>query len=91
MMTDGVEPVDVLFSELFSCSVCDYSLEELEPRLFSFNNPNGACPECDGLGISQYFDPDRIVVSWDLSLANGAVRGWDRRNGYYYQMLLAII
>ena len=87
---EGVEPVDVLFSELFSCSICDYSLEELEPRLFSFNNPNGACPECDGLGISQYFDPDRIVTSWDLSLANGAVRGWDRRNGYYYQMLLAI-
>lgn len=87
---EDIEPVDVLFSELFSCSVCDYSLEELEPRLFSFNNPNGACPECDGLGISQYFDPDRIVISWDLSLANGAVRGWDRRNGYYYQMLLAI-
>ncbi len=87
---DGVEPVDVLFSELFSCSVCDYSLEELEPRLFSFNNPNGACPECDGLGISQYFDPERIIISRDLSLANGAVRGWDRRNGYYYQMLLAI-
>jgi excinuclease ABC subunit A len=87
---EGVEPIDVLFSELFSCSVCDYSLEELEPRLFSFNNPNGACPECDGLGISQYFDPDRIIVSRDLSLANGAVRGWDRRNGYYYQMLLAI-
>ncbi len=87
---DGVEPVDVLFSELFSCSVCDYSLEELEPRLFSFNNPNGACPECDGLGISQYFDPDRIVVSWDLSLAKGAIRGWDRRNGFYYQMLMAL-
>jgi len=87
---DGIEPVDVLFSELFSCSVCDYSLEELEPRLFSFNNPNGACPECDGLGISQYFDPDRIVVSWDLSLANGAIRGWDRRNGFYYQMLMAL-
>jgi excinuclease ABC subunit A len=87
---EGAEPIDVLFSELFSCSVCDYSLEELEPRLFSFNNPNGACPECDGLGISQYFDPERIVISWDLSLANGAVRGWDRRNGYYYQMLLAI-
>ena len=87
---EGVEPVDVLFSELFSCSVCDYSLEELEPRLFSFNNPNGACPECDGLGISQYFDPERIVVSRDLSMAKGAVRGWDRRNGYYFQMLLAI-
>ena len=87
---EDVEAVDVLFSELFSCSICDYSLEELEPRLFSFNNPNGACPECDGLGISQYFDPDRIVVSWNLSLPNGAVRGWDRRNGYYFQMLLAL-
>ncbi|MFK8013665.1 MAG: excinuclease ABC subunit UvrA, partial [Marinicellaceae bacterium] len=87
---DDEEPVDMLFSELYSCPICNYSLEELEPRLFSFNNPNGACPECDGLGISQYFDPERIVVSWDLSLANGAVRGWDRRNGYYYQMLLAL-
>ncbi len=87
---DEGEEVDLLFSELFSCSICNYSLEELEPRLFSFNNPNGACPECDGLGISQYFDPERIVVSWDLSLANGAVRGWDRRNGFYYQMLLAL-
>ena len=84
------EPVDMLFSDLFSCSICNYSLEELEPRLFSFNNPNGACPECDGLGISQYFDPDRIVKSWELSLANGAIRGWDRRNGYYFQMLLAL-
>ena len=87
---DDGEPIEHLFSELFSCPICDYSLEELEPRLFSFNNPNGACPECDGLGISQYFDPDRIVQSWDLSLANGAVRGWDRRNGFYYQMLLAL-
>ncbi|MCF6288584.1 MAG: excinuclease ABC subunit UvrA [Proteobacteria bacterium] len=87
---DEGEEIDMLFSDLFSCSICNYSLEELEPRLFSFNNPNGACPECDGLGISQYFDPDRIVVSWDLSLANGAVRGWDRRNGFYYQMLLAL-
>ncbi len=87
---DEGEPVDILFSELFSCNICSYALEELEPRLFSFNNPNGACPECDGLGISQYFDPERIIISWDLSLANGAVRGWDRRNGYYYQMLLAL-
>lgn len=87
---DDEEPVDLLFSELFSCPICNYSLEELEPRLFSFNNPNGACSECDGLGISQYFDPERIVKSWDLSLANGAIRGWDRRNGYYFQMLLAL-
>ena len=84
------KPVDILFSELFSCPVCNYSLEELEPRLFSFNNPNGACPECDGLGISQYFDPERIIVSKDLSLAAGAIRGWERKNGYYYQMLLAL-
>ncbi len=87
---DEQNKVDMLFSELFSCSVCDYSLQELEPRLFSFNNPNGACPECDGLGISQYFDPERIIISKDLSMASGAVRGWDRRNGYYYQMLLAV-
>lgn len=87
---DDESPVNMLFSELFSCSICNYSLEELEPRLFSFNNPNGACTECDGLGISQYFDPQRIVVSWDLSLSKGAIRGWDRRNGFYYQMLLAL-
>ena len=87
---DDESPVNMLFSELFSCSICNYSLEELEPRLFSFNNPNGACPECDGLGISQYFDPQRIVVSWDLSLSKGAIRGWDRRNGFYYQMLQAL-
>jgi excinuclease ABC subunit A len=87
---DEGEAIDILFSELFSCMQCNYSLEELEPRLFSFNNPNGACSECDGLGVSQYFDPDRIVTSWDLSLSNGAVRGWDRKNGYYYQMLLAL-
>jgi len=80
----------MLFSEFYSCPIFYYSLEEIETRLFSFNNHNGACPECDGLGISQYFDPERIVISWDLSLANGAVRGWDRRNGYYYQMLLAL-
>lgn len=87
---EGDEQVDVLFSSLFSCSVCDYSLSELEPRLFSFNSPNGACSECDGLGISQFFDPDRIVSDWSLSLFNGAVRGWDKRNGYYFQMIQAV-
>ena len=87
---EGDEQVDVLFSSLFSCPVCDYSLSELEPRLFSFNSPNGACSECDGLGISQFFDPDRIVSDWSLSLFNGAVRGWDKRNGYYFQMIQAV-
>ena len=84
------EPIDMLFSSLFSCPICDYSLSELEPRLFSFNSPSGACPTCDGLGISQFFDPERIVTSWDLSLSNGAIRGWDKRNGYYYQLLQAL-
>lgn len=87
---DEDEPVDLLFSSLFSCPVCDYSLSELEPRLFSFNSPNGACSECDGLGISQFFDPERIVSDWSLSLFNGAVRGWDKRNGYYFQMIQAV-
>ncbi len=84
------KPIDLLFSSLFSCPVCDYSLSELEPRLFSFNSPNGACPECDGLGISQFFDPQRIVQNWDFSLAEGAIRGWDRRHGWYFQMLKAL-
>ncbi len=87
---DDQSSVDMLFSSLFSCPVCDYSLSELEPRLFSFNSPNGACSECDGLGVSQYFDPDRIVSDWSLSLSNGAVRGWDKRNGYYFQMIQAV-
>ncbi|WP_395374947.1 excinuclease ABC subunit UvrA [Marinicella sp. W31] len=87
---DEGEPVDLLFSSLFSCPICSYSLSELEPRLFSFNSPSGACPTCDGLGISQFFDQERIVTSWDLSLANGAIRGWDKRNGYYYQLLQAL-
>ncbi len=84
------EPVDMLFSSRFSCPVCDYALEELEPRLFSFNNPHGACPGCDGLGVKQFFDPERIVTSWNLSLADGAIRGWDRRNGYYFQLIQAL-
>lgn len=87
---DDEQKVDILFSSLFSCPICDYSLSELEPRLFSFNSPNGACQECDGLGISQHFDPQLIVSSWDLSLAQGAVRGWDKRNGYYYQLIQAV-
>ncbi len=79
-----------LFSARFACPVCDYSLAELEPRMFSFNNPSGACPSCDGLGVTQFFDPDRVVANPDLSLAGGAVRGWDRRNAYYYQLIQSL-
>jgi excinuclease ABC subunit A len=76
-----------LFSAKFACPVCSYSLPELEPRLFSFNNPMGACPRCDGLGTVSFFDPKRIVAFPELSLASGAIRGWDRRNQFYFQML----
>ncbi|MDA3934015.1 MAG: excinuclease ABC subunit UvrA [Gammaproteobacteria bacterium] len=81
---------EIAFSANYACPVCDYSLSELEPRMFSFNNPNGACPECDGLGVSQFFDPQRVVSKPELSLAGGAIRGWDRRNAYYFQMLQAL-
>jgi excinuclease ABC subunit A len=80
----------VIFSSRFSCPVCDYSLPELEPRLFSFNSPVGACGTCDGLGVTQVFDPARVVVHPNLSLAAGAVRGWDRRNMYYFQLILSL-
>jgi excinuclease ABC subunit A len=76
-----------LFSAKFACPICSYSLPELEPRLFSFNNPMGACPRCDGLGSISFFDPKRVVAFPDLSLASGAIRGWDRRNQFYFQML----
>ncbi|HEX5803054.1 MAG TPA: excinuclease ABC subunit UvrA, partial [Azospira sp.] len=76
-----------LFSAKFACPVCSYALQELEPRLFSFNNPMGACPKCDGLGVIQFFDPKRVVAHPDLSLAAGAIRGWDRRNQFYFQLL----
>ncbi len=76
-----------LFSARFACPVCDYALPELEPRLFSFNNPLGACPRCDGLGEVEFFDPQRVVAHPELSLAAGAIRGWDRRNAFYYAML----
>ena len=76
-----------LFSAKFSCPVCTYSLSEMEPRLFSFNSPVGACPSCDGLGHREFFDPTRVVAFPSLSLASGAVKGWDRRNGYYFSML----
>jgi excinuclease ABC subunit A len=79
-----------LFSARFSCPACDYALPELEPRLFSFNNPMGACPRCDGLGMVEFFDPKRIVAHPNLSLASGAIRGWDRRNHFYFSMLQSL-
>jgi len=78
------------FSANFACPVCGYSLPDLEPRLFSFNNPAGACETCDGLGVEQFFDPAKVVGHQELSLASGAVRGWDRRNSYYFQMLRSL-
>lgn len=81
---------DLIFSSKFACSECGYSLSELEPRMFSFNNPAGACSSCDGLGVEQFFDPARVVISDEISLAGGAVRGWDRRNGYYFSMIQSI-
>ena len=76
-----------LFSSKFACPVCSYSLQELEPRLFSFNNPMGACPSCDGLGHITFFDPKRVVAHPELSLASGAIKGWDRRNQFYFRLL----
>ena len=78
------------FSARFACPVCQFALGELEPRLFSFNNPAGACPKCDGLGMVDFFDPDRVVAHPELSLAGGAIRGWDRRNQFYFQMLVCL-
>ncbi|MEX0707753.1 MAG: excinuclease ABC subunit UvrA [Woeseia sp.] len=78
---------ELVFSDRFACNVCGYSLTELEPRLFSFNNPNGACAGCDGLGVKQFFDPARVVVNSELSLAGGAIRGWDRKTTYYFHMI----
>jgi excinuclease ABC subunit A len=79
-----------LYSAKFACPICNYSLEELEPRLFSFNNPMGACPRCDGLGAISFFDPKRVVAFPQLSLASGAIKGWDRRNQFYFQMLQSL-
>ena len=81
---------EITFSARFACRECGYSLPELEPRLFSFNNPAGACPACDGLGVIQFFDPERIIHDKNLSLPGGAIRGWDRRNAYYYQMIKSL-
>lgn len=86
---DNPKAEELIFSANFACPHCGYSVPELEPRLFSFNNPAGACPTCDGLGVQQYFDEDR-VVNPTISLAGGAVKGWDRRNFYYYQMLTSL-
>ena len=81
---------DMIFSANFACPHCGYSMQELEPRLFSFNNPAGACSSCDGLGIEQFFDPAKVVTNEELSLTGGAIRGWDKRNFYYYQMLQSL-
>ena len=81
---------EMLLSANYACPHCGWALTELEPRLFSFNAPMGACPTCDGLGVEQYFDPQRVVANPHLSLAGGAVRGWDRRNAYYFQMLTSL-
>ncbi|TDJ69285.1 MAG: excinuclease ABC subunit UvrA [Proteobacteria bacterium] len=84
---DERESQEQVFSARYACSHCGYSLSELEPRLFSFNNPAGACPVCDGLGVKEFFDPNRVVKDKTLSLPGGAIRGWDRRNDFYFQML----
>lgn len=83
---DGSQP-DQIFSSRYACPHCGYALSELEPRLFSFNNPAGACPTCDGLGVKQFFDPERIITDRENSLSEGAIRGWDKRNAYYFSML----
>jgi len=87
---DNSQQPEQIFSAKFSCPLCDYSINELEPRMFSFNNPAGACPGCDGLGVKQFFDPDRIVQFPEASISEGAIRGWDRRNFYYFQMLTSL-
>ncbi|MBT4518408.1 MAG: excinuclease ABC subunit UvrA [Halieaceae bacterium] len=97
-LTDGLASIsymdgggeDLTFSARFACPECGHSINELEPRLFSFNNPAGACASCDGLGIKQYFDSDRIVMFPESSLSEGAIRGWDRRNVYYFHMLTSL-
>ena len=87
---DEPDREELLFSANFACSHCGYSMQELEPRLFSFNNPAGACKTCDGLGIQQFFDPTRVITNGELSLSGGAVRGWDKRNFYYFQILQSL-
>lgn len=87
---DNPDAQELVFSANFACPHCGYSIPELEPRLFSFNNPAGACPTCDGLGVQQYFDEKRVLQNPSVSLAAGAIKGWDRRNFYYYQMLTSL-
>ncbi len=81
---------EIVFSSRHACPVCGYSVPALEPKLFSFNSPSGACPTCDGLGVKEFFDPARVVTNPDLSLAGGAIRGWDRRNAYYFQLIQSL-
>ena len=87
VVMDDLNKQEMIFSEKFACPECGYNLAELEPRLFSFNSPAGACPECDGLGSKLFFDSKRIVHLPDVGLASGAVRGWDSRNPYYFRLL----
>ncbi|HLF10946.1 MAG TPA: excinuclease ABC subunit UvrA, partial [Gammaproteobacteria bacterium] len=87
---DTPKAAPLAFSNKFACPICGYSITELEPRLFSFNNPSGACPDCDGLGVRMFFDPQRVVAHPNLSLSGGAIRGWDHRNGYYFQMIQSL-
>ncbi|WP_415889520.1 excinuclease ABC subunit UvrA [Neptuniibacter sp. SY11_33] len=97
-LSDGIAKVaymdgdaeELIFSARFACPECGHSIQELEPRLFSFNNPHGACPSCDGLGVKQYFDPSKVVHDANLTLSEGAIRGWDRRSLYYFQQLKAV-
>ncbi|GAB7218616.1 excinuclease ABC subunit UvrA [Vibrio comitans] len=87
---DKSDDEEIIFSANFACPYCGYSMQELEPRLFSFNNPAGACHTCDGLGVQQYFDETRVVLDQNLSIAEGAIKGWDQKNYYYFQMLSAL-
>ncbi|OBS94382.1 excinuclease ABC subunit A [Vibrio tasmaniensis] len=87
---DDAEQEEIVFSANFACPKCGYSMQELEPRLFSFNNPAGACGTCDGLGVQQYFDPSRVILDENLSIAGGAIKGWDQKNYYYFQMLTSL-
>ena len=87
---DEKDGEELIFSARYACPECGYSISELEPRMFSFNNPAGACEDCDGLGVKQYFDPDMVIQDVELSLAEGAIRGWDRRNIYYFHMLKSL-
>ena len=87
---DNPNAEELVFSSSFACPHCGYSLHELEPRLFSFNNPAGACPTCDGLGVEQFFDPNKVVLNPDVSLASGAIKGWDRRSFYYFGLLKSV-